>query len=105
MIPTYNPHARRTKAGSPSSRTDARFKSHAVRDWIEACFREAGLDWNDYTETDRTYASPYRRLVSDPAKLLSLGWKPECTFSGLAAMMMAEAARRCEVYEQKADGS
>jgi len=34
--------------------------------------------------------------VSDPAKLLSLGWKPECTFSRLAAMMMAEAARRCE---------
>jgi SAM-dependent methyltransferase len=79
-------------------------QSHAVRDWIEACFREVGLDWNDYTETDRTYASPYRRLVSDPAKLLSLGWKPECTFSGLAAMMMAEAARRCEVSEPKADG-
>ena len=79
-------------------------QSHAVRDWIEACFREVGLDWNDYTETDRTYASPYRRLVSDPAKLLSLGWKPECTFSGLAAMMMAEAARRCEVSERKADG-
>ena len=39
-------------------------QSHAVRDWIEACFREVGLDWNDYTETDRTYASPYRRLVS-----------------------------------------
>ncbi len=99
MIPTYNPHARRTKAGS-SSRTDARLKSHAVRHWIEACFREVSLDWNDYTETDRTYASPYRRLVSDPAKLLSLGWKPECTFSRLAAMMMAEAARRCEVSEQ-----
>ena len=79
-------------------------QSHAVRDWIEACFREVGLDWNDYIETDRTYASPYRRLVSDPAKLLSLGWKPECTFSGLAAMMMAEAARRCEVSERKADG-
>jgi len=79
-------------------------QSHAVRDWIEACFREVGLDWNDYTETDRTYASPYRRLVSDPAKLLSLGWKPECTFSGLAAMMMAEAARRCEASERKADG-
>jgi len=75
----------------------------AVRDWIEACFREVGLDWNDYTDTDRTYASPYRRLVSDPAKLLSLGWKPECTFSGLAEMMRAEAARRCEVSEPKAD--
>jgi hypothetical protein len=58
----------------------------------------------DYTETDRTYASPYPRLVSDPAKLLSLGWKPECTFSGLAAIMMAEAARRCEVSEPKAEG-
>jgi hypothetical protein len=22
----------------------------AVRDWIEACFREVGLDWNDYTD-------------------------------------------------------
>ncbi len=79
-------------------------QSHAVRDWVETCFREVGLDWKDYTETDRTYASPYHRLVSDPAKLFSLGWKPECTFSGLATMMMAEAARRCEVSERKADG-
>jgi GDPmannose 4,6-dehydratase len=78
-------------------------QSYAVRDWIEACFRQAGLDWNDYTETDRTYASPYRRLVSDPSRLLSLGWKPEYTFSGLAEMMMAEAARRCEVSQPKAD--
>jgi GDPmannose 4,6-dehydratase len=78
-------------------------QSYAVRDWIEACFRKVGLDWNDYTETDPTYASPYRRLVSDPAKLLSLGWKPEHTFSDLAEMMMAEAARRCEVSERKAD--
>jgi len=51
MIPRYNPHARRTKAGSSSSRTDARLKSHAVRDWIEACFREVGLDWNDYADS------------------------------------------------------
>ena len=80
-------------------------QSHAVRDWVEACFREVGLDWNDYTETDSTYASPYRRLVSDPAKLLDLGWKPECTFSGLAAMMMAEAARRGEGSETKTDGA
>jgi GDPmannose 4,6-dehydratase len=79
-------------------------QSHAVRNWIEACFHEVGLDWNGYTETDRTYASPYRRLVSDPAKLLSLGWKPECTFSGLAAMMMAEATRRCEVSGHGDDG-
>lgn len=78
-------------------------RSHTVRDWVEACFREVGLDWNDHTETDRTYISPYRRLVSDPAKLFSLGWKPEYTFSGLAAMMMAEAARRCEVSERKPD--
>jgi len=79
-------------------------QSHAVRDWVEACFHEVGLDWDDYTETDSTYASPYRRLVSDPAKLLRLGWKPECRFSGLAAMMMAEAARRCEVSGPNADG-
>ena len=49
--PTYNPHARRTKAGSSSSRTDARLKSHAVRHWIEACFREVGLDWDDYADS------------------------------------------------------
>jgi len=78
-------------------------QSHAVRDWIEACFRKVGLDWNDYTESNLSYTSPYRRLVSDPAKLLSLGWKPECTFSELAAMMMAEAARRCEVSKVKAE--
>ena len=28
----------------------------------------------------------------------------ERTFSGLAAMMMAEAARRCEISKPKADG-
>ena len=79
-------------------------RSYAVRDWVEACFRQVGLDWNDYTTTDKRYTSPYRRLVSDPTKLLSLGWKAECTFSALAAMMMAEADRRCEISTPNADG-
>ena len=31
-------------------------------------------------------------------------YEAECTFSWLAAMMMAEAARCCEISEPKADG-
>jgi hypothetical protein len=31
-------------------------------------------------------------------------YEAECTFSGLAALVMAEAARRCEISEPKDDG-
>jgi len=61
-------------------------QSHAVRNWIEACFHEVGLDWNGYTETDRLI-QVLSRLVSDPAKLLSLGGNLNAHFR-LAAMMM-----------------
>lgn len=68
--------------------------SHAVREWLELCFRRVGLDWREYVDTDATYRSPYQRLVSDPSRLFGLGWQPQMNVSRLSEIMMDEAIRR-----------
>lgn len=65
-----------------------------VRAWLRACFDIAGLDWREFAQTDPAYQSPYPRLVSQPARLLALGWQPRCTLPELAEMMMVAARRR-----------
>jgi len=71
-------------------------KSHTILEWVELCFQYVGLDWKQYVDTDETYQSPYKCLVSDPARLLSLGWQPNMNFRQLSEIMMAEALRRVD---------
>lgn len=71
-------------------------RSHSVLEWVELCFQYVGLDWKQHVDTDVNYRSPYQRLVSDPVKLLSLGWQPHMNLSRLAEIMMAEALQRVE---------
>ena len=66
-------------------------ESHSVRDFLQAAFRHAGLDWEKWVESDPTLIRPVEvgRLVGDSAKAKEkLGWKPEVTFEELARMMV-----------------
>ena len=56
--------------------------------WIEACFTAAGLDWREWTREKPGYRADFQRLVSNPARIRQLGWQPEVTLAGLAAMMV-----------------
>jgi GDPmannose 4,6-dehydratase len=63
-------------------------KGYAIKDWLEQCFSLVNKDWHDYVTINHDFISVYNQLVSDPALILSLGWKPELSFEELAKMMM-----------------
>ena len=66
-------------------------KAYRVVEWIEFCFNQVGLDWRDRVARDEKFVKPYARLVSDPARLLKLGWVPATTAEQLAEMMVSAA--------------
>ena len=66
-----------------------------LSDFVEAAFREAGLDWEAYTEVDRALFRPtdLSRGVGDPTLAAKqLGWKAKHRMRDVVRMMM-EAER------------
>jgi GDPmannose 4,6-dehydratase len=64
---------------------------HSIRDWVEACYGCFGLDWRRHVRTREGFVPEYRRLVSDPTTIRSLGWSPTVGLSDLARMMTRDA--------------
>jgi GDPmannose 4,6-dehydratase len=68
-------------------------ESHSVRDFVEAAFSHAGLDWQEYVEIDQKYFRPTEvdNLIADSSKAnAKLSWKPETTFEELVKLMVDE---------------
>jgi GDPmannose 4,6-dehydratase len=63
-------------------------QAHSIEEWVECCFRIAGLDWRDHVRIRDGFVAEYPTLVSDPARINSLGWRPRVGFEELAAIMM-----------------
>jgi GDPmannose 4,6-dehydratase len=66
-------------------------ETHSVRDFVEAAFACADLDWKKYVVQDPALIRPAEvdLLVGDPAKARrALGWKPEVAFPELVRMMV-----------------
>lgn len=63
-------------------------KIHTIKDWIEVCFSILGLDWTRYVEQTENFQTEYKRLVSNPALMHSLHWRPNIDLQQLAAMMI-----------------
>ncbi len=63
-------------------------ETRTLGDWVKSCFERAGLDWRGRVRERPGFVPEYRRLVSDPARLRSMGWKPEVGFEELCSMMM-----------------
>jgi GDPmannose 4,6-dehydratase len=61
---------------------------HSIREWVEVCFQSVGLNWRDHVAPAQDVPPRRVRLVSDPSKLRSLGWKPTVGFHELARIMM-----------------
>jgi GDPmannose 4,6-dehydratase len=66
-------------------------EAHCIRDWLGACFGAVGLDWREHVRVRPGFVPEYRRLVSDPATIRSLGWAPRVGFEELARMMVEAA--------------
>jgi GDPmannose 4,6-dehydratase len=65
-------------------------KAYSIGEWIDECFRQAGLESAGYVKQKENFRSEFNILVSNPQKIMSLGWKPEVDFSALATMMLKQ---------------
>src|SRR6185295_17182835 len=66
-------------------------ESHSVREFVEAAFSYAGLDWKKHVEVDPRYFRPTEvdYLLADASKAKKkLGWQPKLTFTELVKVMV-----------------
>jgi len=66
-------------------------ESHSVREFVEAAFSYAGLDWKKHVEIDPKYFRPTEvdYLMADITKAKKqLGWQPKLTFADLVKVMV-----------------
>jgi GDPmannose 4,6-dehydratase len=66
-------------------------ETHSVREFLEAAFAHAGLDWRQHVEIDEHYFRPAEvdLLIGDYSKARQkLGWQPKTTFHELVKLMV-----------------
>ena len=66
-------------------------ETYSVKQFVEAAFGAAGLDWRDHVRQDARYFRPAEvdLLLGDPSKAkTTLGWQPRVDFSSLVTMMV-----------------
>lgn len=66
-------------------------ESHSVKEFVEAAFTHAGLDWREYVQNDPRYYRPIEVeiLVADPRKAKEkLGWEAKTKFHELVKIMV-----------------
>jgi len=66
-------------------------ESHSVREFLEAAFGYADMDWRDYVKIDPRYFRPTEvdYLQSDPSKARRvIGWEPRVFFGDLVKVMV-----------------
>ena len=66
-------------------------ETHSVREFLEAAFGHAGLDWEQYVEIDPRYFRPSEVdvLLGDATKAREkLGWQPKVGFDELVRIMV-----------------
>ncbi|MFZ3148262.1 MAG: GDP-mannose 4,6-dehydratase [Methanothrix sp.] len=66
-------------------------QSHSVREFLEAAFSYAGLNWEDHVRIDARYFRPteVEELIADAQKARGeLGWDPKIGFSDLVKIMV-----------------
>lgn len=76
---------------SPESFVVATGVPATVRDFCEAAFATANLDWKDYVKTDENYFRPLEveSLIGDASRIeKALGWGYKTDWKGLAELMV-----------------
>jgi GDPmannose 4,6-dehydratase len=85
-------------------------ETHSVREFLEAAFSHAGLDWKKHVEIDQRYYRPAEvdLLIGDASKAKrQLGWEPKTKFAELVKLMVdadIELLRRHRQGEIKVTG-
>jgi GDPmannose 4,6-dehydratase len=76
---------------SPGDFVVATGEAYSVRDFLDAAFTHAGLDWHEFVELDPRYLRPTEvdYLLGDATKAKNaFGWTPTVKFKELVAMMV-----------------
>ena len=79
------------QADEPGDFVVATGETYSVKDFLQAAFSYAGLDWKDYVEFDPRYLRPTEVdvLLGDASKAREiLGWQPKVSFQQLVEMMV-----------------
>jgi GDPmannose 4,6-dehydratase len=79
------------QASEPDDYVVATGETHSVREFLEAAFGYAGLDWEQYVEIDPRYFRPSEVdvLLGDATKARQkLGWEPRVGFDELVRLMV-----------------
>ena len=66
-------------------------ETHSVREFLEAAFGHADLDWRKYVDIDPRYYRPAEvdLLIGDPTRARQqLGWSPKTSFQDLVKLMV-----------------
>jgi GDPmannose 4,6-dehydratase len=66
-------------------------ETHSVREFLELAFRQVGLPWAQFVETDPRYLRPSEvdLLLGDASKAREkLGWQPQTSFPELVRLMV-----------------
>jgi GDPmannose 4,6-dehydratase len=62
--------------------------TYSIRDWLDQCFGLIGKNWHDHIVIRKGFVPEYKRLVSNPTTIRSLGWSTKIGFTELAKMIM-----------------
>lgn len=63
-------------------------KTYTIEDWLDTCFASIGKDWKNHITLRNGINAEYKRLVSNPETMHSLGWKSKTDFAKLAKLML-----------------
>jgi GDPmannose 4,6-dehydratase len=63
-------------------------KGYTIEEWLKVCFNLVKKDWKQYIIETPNFIGQYKRLVSNPEKIKSLGWEPLVDIDELAIKML-----------------
>jgi GDPmannose 4,6-dehydratase len=93
---------RMLQADEPDDYVLATGETHSVREFLDAAFGYAGLDWNEHVTIDERYFRPAEvdLLLGDASKAKEkLGWEPTVRFDELVRMMVDHDRERRQTEE------
>jgi GDPmannose 4,6-dehydratase len=93
---------RMLQADEPDDYVLATGETHSVREFLDASFGYAGLDWNEYVAVDERYFRPAEvdLLLGDASKAKEkLDWEPTVEFDQLVQMMVDHDRERRHTEE------
>jgi GDPmannose 4,6-dehydratase len=61
---------------------------YSIAEWLSLCFNAINKNWTKHVRMQKGFIADYEKLICEPSKIFSLGWKPEVSIEELAKMMM-----------------